>query len=64
MDLGTENQSKINAKCDRKQDASWDRVWMALGSIFDPFWPNLEGKLGPSWHQNQKKGGQDDVNKS
>ena len=41
-------RSKIDPKGDRKQDASWDGVWMALGSI-------LEVKLGPSWHQNRSK---------
>ena len=44
-------RSKIHPKGDRKQDASWDGVWMALGSIFGRFWiqvgRQVEAKLEP-----------------
>ena len=33
----TKNLLKFHPKGDRKQDASWDGFWMALGSIFDGF---------------------------
>ena len=51
------NRSKIDPKGDRKQDASWDGFWLALGPIWDGFWLQVGAKLGSSWHQNLKNGG-------
>ena len=42
----TKNRSKIDPKNDRKQDASWDGFWIALGSIFDRFWAQVGGQVG------------------
>ena len=41
-----QNQSKINPKTYRKQDASWDGFWIALGSIFRRFWGQVGGQVG------------------
>ena len=42
---------------DRKQDASWDGVWMALGSILGrfwrPSWSQVGTKIGPRWHRDR-----------
>ena len=40
------NRSKFSPEGDRKQDASWDGVWMALGSIFGGFWLQVGGQVG------------------
>ena len=59
------NQSKIDPKGDRKQDASWDGFWMALGSIFDGFWAQVGGQVGAKLApRSEEMGYQDDVKKS
>ena len=45
---GVLNRKKIDAKIDRKNDASWNR-------FLDGFWWILGGKMEACWHQNRSK---------
>ena len=59
------NQSKIDPKTDRKQDASWDGFWIAVRSTFDRFWAQLGGQIGAKLAPTSREMGyQDDVKKS
>ena len=53
------------SKCNRKQDASWDGFWMALGSIFGWFWAQVGGQVGVKLApKSEDMGYQDNVKKS
>ena len=61
----TKNLLKFHPKGDRKQDASWDGFWMALGSIFGGFWAQVGGQVGVKLApKSEEMGYQDDVKKS
>ena len=61
----SKNLSKIYPKNDRKQDGSWDRFLMALGSIFGGFWVQVGGQLGAKLApKSEEMGYQDDLKKS
>ena len=54
----------MDPKGDRKQDASWDGFWMALGSIFGGFWAEVGGQVGAKLApKSEEMGYQDDVKK-
>ena len=57
--LGVQNQTKIGTKSiqkgiENKMQVKIDFGWL-LDRIMIDFGPKLGAKLGPSWHQNQKK---------
>ena len=65
VDLWVENRPNIDPKGNRKQDASWDEVWMALGTILGRFLDRSWGPVGPKLAPKSKKRGfQDEVKKS
>ena len=65
IDFRVVTQSKINSKGDRKQDASWDGFWMALGLIFDGFGAQVGSQVGAKLApKSEEMGYQDDVKKS
>ena len=59
LDLEVENQSKINEKSIQKAIENKMQVGMGFGWLLDrfvvDFGSKLGCKLGPSWHQNQRK---------
>ena len=57
VDFAVENLTQIYSKCDRKQDASWDGLWMALGSIFAGFWASVGGQVAAKLAPKSKNDG-------
>ena len=61
IDLGVENQPKIDQKSIKKGIKNKMQVGMDFGWLLDRSWsdfgPKLGGKMGPSWHPNLKNGG-------
>ena len=53
--MSIKNQSDIDPKGDRQQDASWDGIWRFLDRYVHDLGPKSGAKLGPSWHQHRKK---------
>ncbi len=58
----TNSTKNIDPKEDRKQDASWDGFWMALGSIFGGSWAQVGWQDGAKMNQESTKMGRKQLN--